>query len=107
MALTPQEKAAIEEQRRKRPALKRWYPESPLEGEEELSTEERRKFVIQWLKEDVEEEEKGAKAYRLHADWLEKIGEPGYATGLHQIAIDEEKHRDHIKNILKLLGETV
>jgi len=62
-------------------------------------------MLIQWLKEDVEEEERGAKAYRLHADWLEKIGEPGFAAGLIQIAVTEDEHKEHIKNILRQLGE--
>jgi len=107
LGLNPAEKAAIEAERQKSAAVRRWYPESPLEGEEGLSQEERKKMLIKWLKEDIEEEEKGAKAYRLHADWLEKIGEPGFAAGLIQIAVTEDEHKEHIKNILRQLGETV
>lgn len=109
MGLNPAEKAAIEAERRKSAAVRRWYPESPFEGEEEkeLSPEERRPHVIDWLKEDVLSEFSDSKKYWIQARWAEKMGEPEIAEELRKIMEDEETHKNRIESLLRKLGETV
>jgi len=90
LALTPQEKAAIEAQRRERPALKRWYPEAP---EEEKKVEP----LLAYLLTDAAEEESAAKTYREKAEAFKKEGMLDVASTLEEIAEEEEKHAELLR----------
>lgn len=89
MALTPQEKAAIEAQRRERPSFKRWYPEAPEEKKVEP--------LLAYLLTDAVEEERAAKTYREKAEAFRKEGMEDVASTLEEIATEEEKHAELLR----------
>jgi len=89
LALTPREKAAIEAQRREKPSLKRWYPESPEKKKVEP--------LLAYLLTDAVEEEKAAKTYREKAEAFKTEGMLDVASTLEEIAADEEKHAELLR----------
>jgi len=90
LGLRPQEKAAIEAQRREKPSFKRWYPEAP---EEEKKAEP----LLAYLLTDAVEEERAAKTYREKAEAFRKEGMEDVASTLEEIATEEEKHAELLR----------
>lgn len=107
MSLSPKEKAAIEAQRRQKPSLRRWYPESPLEAVEGLpewlKPEDASKIVHQ-LEDVYDDEEKGIELYRVTARLLKDLGFPEIADELALIILDETLHKGKIEALLKRFG---